>query len=63
MTSRTSDKPLPFLLLYRADDTNPACRDEIACDDPLPPILEATPACFGRETRMTEVKQETLDDQ
>jgi hypothetical protein len=63
MTSRTFDNPLPFLLLHPAADTNPACRDKITCDDPLPAIVETTRTCFGRETRMTEVKQETLDDQ
>lgn len=63
MTNRTSDKFLPFLLQHPARNTNPVCRDEITCDDPLPAILETTSACFARETRLTAVKQETTDDQ
>jgi hypothetical protein len=62
MTNRTRDRFLPFLLQHPDGATNPEWRDEITCDDPLPAIVEPR-AYLARGTRITEIKQETLDDQ
>jgi hypothetical protein len=63
MMNKQANTFLPFPLVRRSGMTNLAYRDENTSDDPLPFIIEATASNPDGATRITEVRQETHDDQ
>lgn len=56
---------IPFINRYAAIPCNSAGRDEVTSEDTLPAIVEVTAEGLVREsaTRLTDVNQETTDDQ
>jgi hypothetical protein len=63
MTNRIQGEFFPLLLQHANAETSQNRRDENACDDPLPHVVETDSEGRARGTRITEVSQETTDDQ
>jgi hypothetical protein len=52
----------PFILRALTPARICMMRDEVTADDPLPMIVDMTMPADARETRLTEVRTETTDE-
>lgn len=63
MTNSSQSTYLPYPIIRELSETIGSFRDEITSDDPLPVILAAPATSPPPVTQITDVSQETLDEQ